>query len=70
MTVVTHKYLKNLYFEYKNDENSVNLSEEDVEDIQEYLDRIEEFKHKRNWKGADDADSHARMFAKRLINRD
>lgn len=70
MTVVTHKYLKNLYFKYKNDEDSVNLTEDKIADIQEYLDRIEEFEHKRNWDGAEDADSHARMFAKRLINRD
>lgn len=69
MTVVTHKYLKNLYFKYKNDNGSVNIDDQDRQDIREYLKCIDEFKDKRFWEGAEDADNHARMFAKRLLDQ-
>lgn len=67
MKTITHEYLKDLYFEYKNDKESFNMSDEDRDAIESYIKHIREYRYKRNWKGADSMDDHAEMFARRLL---
>jgi len=66
--IITHSTLKDIYFAYKNSDDDYSIDEEKKDAIREYLDRIDEFEHKRNWSGAERMDDHAEMFARRLLD--
>jgi len=67
--LVTHNYIKDLYFKYKK-EGEIDISEEEKEAIIDYIETIKEFKEKRNWDGVEDMDSHAEMFVKRMLGEE
>lgn len=64
--IATHRWVKELYFEHQDPDKDVEIPDNIKQKIKDYIQTATDYKHKRNWEGADQQYRNSLQFAKEL----